>query len=494
MRTVIEALRERAARHPERLALVVGDHRVSFGELWGHVNAAAGYLSDCGVRPGVRVALAAPSAPDFVYAYFATHLLGAIAVPFDPNAPPPRLDALLRRTEPILALGAGDQAPVETSCPWKNIALLADLPSSQRKFDAPDPGSIADLIFTTGTTGRPKAVPLTHTNLATAATHIKAVIGATEGDVDVIPIPLYHAFGLGSLRCFLTAGATVVLVQGFRLPGEIFAAIERNSATGLIGVPAGFSVLLRFGERGLGKFADRLRYMEIGSAPMPLEQKRQLMALLPRTSLFMHYGLTEAARSAFIEFHRDSAHLDSVGRASPGVRVEVRDERGRPSPPGERGALWVGGNHISPGYWDDPELNAKTFVDGWMRTGDVAHIDAKGYIHLHGRHDDMINVGGSKIAPDEVERVLAEHPAVSEAACIGVPDPKGISGQVLRAYLVAAEGRPQVPDAELSRWVAQQLESYKIPAQYEWIPVLPKTASGKLMRADLRKNTSPKQQ
>ena len=493
MRTVIEALGERAARHPERLALIVGDQRVSFGELWARVNAAACYISDCGVRPGHRVALAAPSSPVFVYGYFATHLVGAIAVPVNPNAPASRLNDLLRRTQPVLAFGMTDKIPAETPCPWKSIDLLATLPSSQCSFDAPDTESVADLIFTTGTTGQPKAVPLTHRNLATAATHIKAVIGVAEGDVDVIPIPLYHSFGLGSLRCFLATGATVVLVPGVRLPGEIFAAIERNSATGLIGVPAGFSILLRFGKHGLGKYSDRLRYIEIGSASIPIEQKRMLMTLLPRTSLFMHYGLTEAARSAFIEFHRDSSHLESVGRASPGVRVEIRDESGQPSSPGEPGALWVSGRHISPGYWDNPELNAKTFVDGWMCTGDVAHIDKNGYIHLHGRHDDMINAGGFKIAPDEVERVLAEHPAVSEAACVGVPDPKGISGQVLRAYLVVAEGQIQQPDAELSRWVARRLESYKVPVQYEWIPVLPRTESGKLVRTALRKPAPPKQ-
>jgi len=486
LKTVVEALGQRAARHPGRTALLCGDRRVSYGELWSRVGTAACYLSDCGVRPGDRVMLDAPSVPAFVYGYFATHLLGAVAVPFDPHAPALRREEIVKRTQPVLAFGVDAQAQAATPCPSKAITELEGPVAKPREFNSPALDALADLIFTTGTTGRPKGVPLTHRNLATAASHVTAVIEPKEGDVNLIPLPLYHAFGLGSLRCFLCAGATVVLVQGFRLPGEIFTAIERHAATGLIGVPAGFAVLLRLGERGLGAFADRLRYIEVGSAPMPLEHKLALMKLLPRAKLFMHYGLTEAGRSAFIEFHRDRAHLDTAGRPSPGVRFEVRDEGGMACPPGVRGMLWINGAHVSPGYWNDAELSSENFVGGWMRSGDVGHVDEAGYVHLHSRHDDLINVGGVKVAPDEVERVLATHPAVTEAACVGVPDPRGIAGQVLRAFLVAAADQPPVPDAELSRWAALQLEPYKVPTQYEWVSKLPRTASGKLIRAALR--------
>lgn len=491
MQSVIEALGQRAARHPERMALLCGDQRVSFGNLWSRVVAAACYLSDCGVRSGDRVVLAAPSVPAFAYGYFATHLLGAVAVPMDPHAPAPRRDELIGRAAPKLIFCEKAESQDEL-VEIHAVAELDSLPVRGAAFEPPALDSLADLIFTTGTTGRPKGVRLTHRNEAAAAIHINTVIGTSEGDIEVVPIPLFHSFGLGRLRCVLAAGGTVVLVQGFRLPGEIFTALERHAATGLVGVPAGFAVLLRFGERGLGPFADCLRYIEIGSAPMPLEHKRALMKLLPRTRLFMHYGLTEASRSAFIEFHRDSAHLDTVGTPSPGVKVEVRDDSGKVCGPGVRGVLWIGGNHISPGYWDDAELSADTFAKGWTRTGDVAHLDAAGFIHLHGRNDDVINTGGIKVVPDEVERVLAEHPAIAEAACVGVPDPRGIAGEVLRAFLVAAADQPSVSDAELSRWAAQRLEQYKVPAQYEWVPALPRTASGKLIRAALRKEVAPK--
>jgi long-chain acyl-CoA synthetase len=490
MQCVIETLCQRAERQPERLALACGDQRVSYGEFWNHVLSAACYLSDCGVRPGDRVLLSAPSVPSFAYGYFATHLVGAVCVPIDPHAPTLRRDEIVRRTQPVLAFGVDANAYDALPCPSKDINELERLPAQQRAFRPPALESPADLLFTTGTTGRPKGVQLTHRNLAAATTHINAVIGTTEDDVEVVPLPLYHSFGLGRLRCALSTGATIVLVQGFRLPGEIFLALERHTATGLVGVPAGFAVLLRFGERGLGPFADRLRYIEIGSAPMPLEHKQALMKILPRTRLFMHYGLTEASRSAFIEFHRDSANLETVGKPAPGVQIEVRDESGKACGPGVSGMLWVGGEHVSPGYWDDAGLSAATFANGWARTGDIAYVDTNGFIHLRGREDDLVNTGGIKVAPDEVERVLAEHPAVSEAACVGMPDPRGVAGQVLRAFLVAAADQPSPSDVELSRWVARQLDPYKVPVQYDWVSGLPRTASGKLIRARLRERPS----
>jgi len=464
--------------------LLCAGERVSFGELWSRIAAAACCLSDCGVRAGDRVLLEAPSVPAFAYAYFATHLLGAVAVPMDPNATAARRAELIGRTRPAIAFGAA--ARTGEAVAWRTLDELKEAPAADRDFRAPEVGVLADLIFTTGITGRPKGVQLTQRNLAAAAVHINAVIGTTESDTDVVPLPLYHAFGLGRLRCVLCAGGAVVLIQGFRLPGEIFAALERYAATGLVGVPAGFAILLQFGERGLGPFARQLRYIEIGSAPMPLEHKKLLMKLLPHTKLFMHYGLTEAARSGFSEFHRDRERLDSAALPSPGVRMEARDEEGKPCAPGVPGMLWVTGGHVSPGYWEEPGLTAGAFVDGWMRTGDVAHLDEEGFMYLRGREDDMINVAGVKVAPDEVERVLAEHPAISEAACVGVPDPRKITGQVVRAYLVLASGQARVPDAELSQWVAGRLESHKVPNRFVWVTELPRTSSGKLVRRTLR--------
>jgi long-chain acyl-CoA synthetase len=215
------------------------------------------------------------------------------------------------------------------------------------------------------------------------------------------------------------------------------------------------------------------------------------MEHLPKTELWMHYGLTEAARSGFIEFHRHREHLDSIGLAAPDVLVSIRADDGTECPRGERGALWIGGKHVSPGYWDDPEVSARSFVDGWVATGDIAHQSELGFIHLHGRSDDMIKVGGYNVSPDEVERVLCLHPGVREAACVGLADPRGIAGHVVGAFVVAPEGATPIADEELRLWVAERLESYKVPARISWLPSLPRTSSGKLLRRTLRGEADP---
>lgn len=483
---MVDILRQRAAGRPEHDALIAGDRRVSYGELWEKVVSAACMLADEGVRPGDRVLLAASSTPAFAFGYLATHLVGGTAVPLDPAAPAARRNELIRRSRPALSFGTRADSLPELG-EVRAIDELERLPTATRDFPPVPLEAPADLLFTTGTTGRSKGVRLRHRHLVAAASHINTVIQNGDHDVEVVPLPLNHSFGLARLRCNILAGGTVVLVEGFRMPGEIFAALDRHSATGLVGVPAGFAVLLRFGARGLGLFADQLRYIEIGSAAMPEDHKRQLMDMLPNTALWMHYGLTEASRSAFIEFHRHARRLDTIGKPSPGVEVQVRAGDGTVLPTDEPGLLWIRGPHVADEYWEDPELTAAAFDDGWLKTGDVAEVSVDGLITLHGRRDDMINVGGFNVSPVEPETVLGKHLAIAEAACIGVPDPRGISGQVVKAFLVAGRDEPLPTDQEISRWVGEYLEPYKVPIQYEWIDALPRTGSGKLVRANLRR-------
>ena len=483
VQSVVNVLSSRARIHPKRDALIVGEQHLTYGELWHRVEAAAQEFTRYGVGRGDRVLLAAPSSSGFVCAYLATLLLGAVAVPFDPSLPKAGRDDLIERIKPKLVFGEKEEVGVNSQL-IHDYLELEDLPWRKTDYALPTLDSLAEIVFTTGTTRRSKGVCLTHRNLASAARHINSVIGIGQNDIEIMPLPLFRAFGLARLRCNLIAGASVVLIDGVSMPGEIFSAIDRHRATGLVSVPAGFAILLHFGKRGLGALAGQLRYVEIGSAPMPIEHKHALMALLPKTELWMHYGLTEAARSAFIEFHRHHDRLDTVGFSAPGVKFAIRDETGLGCAPGVAGHLWIRGEHVSPGYWNDPESTARSFIDEWVNSGDVAHLEHDGFLVLHGRTDDTINVGGFKVLPDQIETVLSEHPSVREAICVGVPDPRRITGQVVRAYLVPASAK--APDEDLSRWVAARLERYKVPIQYVWIEALPKTSSGKLMRSALR--------
>ncbi|MHC4817256.1 MAG: class I adenylate-forming enzyme family protein, partial [Planctomycetota bacterium] len=229
-----------------------------------------------------------------------------------------------------------------------------------------------------------------------------------------------------------------------------------------------------------------------GSAPMPLATKQLLIKILPRTRVWMHYGLTEASRCTFIEFHDSQDFLDSIGKPTPNVEVRVVDEQNRDLPHGAPGEIIVKGGMVTAGYWQDPERTAKTLVDGWLHTGDLGYKDDQGYVYLHGRKGDMINVGGFNVSPVEVEEVLAQHAAIEQGACIGIPDPSEVSGEVVKVFLVPTNGQAKPSRRELVDWLKPRLEPYKVPAAVEWVDSLPKTGSGKLQRGVLREREAKK--
>jgi long-chain acyl-CoA synthetase len=486
MMTLVRILYQHAQAQPTGLALVSEDDVVSWAELADRIRRAAVLLQSIGVRKGDRVMLAASSTTAFVSGYFATHHIGAVALPIDPRSPATRLEDIARRAEPRAVFLARPARVADF--PVFDIEALRDSDTTSHIAGEPvahDPDDIADILFTSGTTGRPKGVMLSHGAIVAAARNINAFVGNAPGDREVAPLPLSHSFGLGRLRCQVLAGGSLLLVNGFGMPGRLFNMMERYEASGLSSVPAGFEVILRTTGDRLADFAERLRWVEIGSAAMPLPRKQQLMQLLPKTRLCMHYGLTEASRSAFIEFHTAGEHLDTIGQATPGVGIRVVDDRWQDVPTGVRGQLAIQGPTLMTGYWRDDAMTDSVLVDGWLATGDVGRRNTDGWLTLDGREKDMINVGGREVCPTEVERVLEELPEISACACVGIPDPQGIAGHVVKAFLVASPGAQLPTRAELAKYLSGHLEPYKQPNDFEWIDDIPRTFNGKVQRGVL---------
>ena len=486
LQPVFRQLLEHAASAPEVPAIQSGTSAISYAELASKIEATAATLRQrMGVSRGDRVILLAEANADFVCAYFATHSIGAICAPLAPHIAAPRLRDIVERVSPRLIIAEKALASHESVTFDDLRSDAADAASAE---SAPvDMEQTADILFTTGTTGRPKGVILSHRALATACAHINEFIGIRSDAVEVLPLPLSHSFGLGRVRCVLAAGGSLVLLAGFVNASRIFEALEDYRATGFASVPTGIAILLSDRGEALQRFSEQLQYMEIGSSAMPLEQKRLLMDLLPKTRICMHYGLTEASRSAYLSFHDDEHKLESIGRPSPRVEMRVVDEAGLDAEDSMDGQIEVRGGHLFTGYWQDARLTEETLHDGWLRTGDLGRRDADGYYYLQGRSSDIINVGGRKVSPQEIEEVLATHPAIAEAACVGVPDPQGFSGEMVSAFLVAKPTCHKLPGfPELAKLLRQTLEPYKIPRKFTWIEEVPKSSSGKVLRRLLK--------
>jgi len=290
-RALIGHLAGHARAKPSSLALAFGTRAISYGELWERVLGAADLLREEGVEHGDRVLLAAPREPEFFCAYFACHLIGAIAVPHEPDIAPAKMRSIIELIDPKIALTRRDGPPEVKCIPLRSTAstYAADLPQPD-EFEGPNADAIADILLTSGTTGKPKGVILTHGNILAAARNINQFIGNTARDREAVALPISHSFGLGRIRCQILAGGALILTSGFQFPKEIFKAMSSWQATGFSFVPAAWVTLKRLSGERLGQFAADLRYLEIGSASMARADKEQLMRLFPQTRICMHYG------------------------------------------------------------------------------------------------------------------------------------------------------------------------------------------------------------
>ena len=351
-------------------------------------------------------------------------------------------------------------------------------------FETPELSQIADILFTTGTLGIPKGVTLSYSNLSAAARNINTFIGNTNDDIELIALPMSHSFGLGRLRCALSIGATIVLLGTFANVKRFFSEIKRNHVTMFAMVPASWNFIKRMSGEYIKSFSDQLKFIEIGSSFMPIEDKKLLMKLLPHTRICMHYGSTEASRSAFMEFHSFKDNLDSIGLASPNCQIDIFLPDGKIAPCGCEGEICVKGAHVTSAYWNASiECFASDFYGDFFRTGDCGFKDEKGNIYLKSRIKEMINVGGKKVAPMEIEDILNTIDGIKDSACVGIPDPENMLGEVVKAYIVTDT---LITDDEIMSYIRSRLEVYKWPVAIERISAIPKTASGKIQRLLLK--------
>ena len=481
MKTIEEQIFDQVQNIPDKVALISGDTEITYSQLWDYCLCAAEKLKqDYHLKKGDRVILSAAGNIEFVYAYFGVHIAGGICVPIDPDTNQTRFEYIEKSTTPVCVMGLLHNVKKET-IPFTDVVNG----TSKATYIAPEQSQVADILFTTGTTGAPKGVALSYNNLSAAARNINAFIGNTSSDVELLALPVSHSFGLGRLRCSLSKGATVVMLGTFANVKKFFKEMARCQVTMFAMVPASWGFIKKMSGKYIGKFADQLKFIEIGSSFMPVEDKELLMSLLPKTRICMHYGSTEASRSAFMEFHTYKDNLLSIGKASPNVEIKIFTSHGTPAALGEEDEVCVKGEHVTCSYWNEtPERFASDFYDGYFRTGDCGTMDAEGNIYLKSRIKEMINVGGKKVSPMEVEDILNTIPGIKESACIGIPDPGIVLGEVVKAFIVADDN---LSDEEIMQQLRPQLEVYKLPVEIERINAIPKTGSGKIQRLSLKK-------
>jgi o-succinylbenzoate---CoA ligase len=477
----------RAERTPDRLALVVEGRRAGYAALLREASSLARRLTGLGIGPGACVALWAENGEAFVLCLAALTLLGATAVPLNTRLADeeaawqlgdamPRLlcasPALAERGH-ALARAMGLEVLALTPEKWREGPGLGDVPPLA-------PEAAAAVVYTSGTTGRPKGAHITYGNLWHSAVSQAMSLGSGPEDRWLACLPLFHVSGLAMLTRAWLYGQGVVVHERFEAE-RVSAALDGEGITCVSLVPTALTRLLEV--RASRPFPPALRLVLLGGGPAsPALLGRSLAAGLP---VAVTYGLTEtASQAATLPPGELRAHVGSSGKGLFATDLRIVREDGTVAAAGEVGEILVRGPTVTPGYLGRLDATAAALVDGWLHTGDLGHLDADGYLFVADRREDLIVTGGENVYPAEVEAVLGEHPEVAEIAVVGLPDEHW--GQVVGAALVPRAGVAAPSLDALRGHCADRLASYKTPRRLRVVDTLPRTASGKLRRGVVR--------
>ena len=473
---------------PDRIALVSGDRAYSYADLLRLAQAAATDLAEADVNRLGYLHVNSPAAP---IALFAAALAGKPYVPMNYRLTRSELDALLGRIAPARVITALEDMPegIETVAPDVLTALSPHLSTEP----VPCENDVAVELFTSGTTGAPKAAVLRHTNLLSYILGTVDFASADEDDAIIVTVPPYHIAGISTILSSVYAGRKMIQLPDFD-PGEWLRLVREHQVSNAFLVPTMLSRIVDHVD-AVGVDAAELpslRALAYGGGKMPLTVIERAMALWPSTDFTNAYGLTETSSTICLldpVAHRAAAQssdpierrrLASVGRPLPTVEVVVRDEAGRAVEAGEPGLIFVRGDQVAGEYLATGSL---LDADGWFATRDRGYLDAEGYLFLDGRDDDVIVRGGENISPGEIEEVLQSHPAVAEAAVVSIPDPEW--GEGVAAAIILKPGH-SAQEEDLRCWTRERLRSSRVPQAFSFVEGLPYNETGKLLRRVIR--------
>lgn len=487
--TLVNRVIELADLQPDKPAVIFKGEILTYRKLLEKSVAMSEQIKRLGINKKDRVSFSAVSRPETVACYLGIQLLGAVPVFLDKVATPKSMVSVYNESESKLLLTDKSMKGYESDCFAKSLrALYNDAqPNTDEHvaFISPYPEDIAELLFTTGTTGRPKGVMLSYRAVYHILRNTIDGVGMLHDDILLLPLPLNHSFALRELRAALYNGETVVLQNGFTFATETEHNINIYHCNALALVPASFGVLRSQMQNHFQKILGTIRYLEFGAGSLTPGQRTEIVSLLPNVDIFNVWGSSETGGALFCDVKkcvRDKKKIAAVGKPLPGIEVVVMDNEGKfleNFDSAHPGRMALKGNMLMSGYWRQPELTKETIKDGWLLTNDLIYKDDDGDVFMLGRADDVISVGGDKVSPLEIEDAVSEYPLVLESVCIGVNDPDRILGEV---PILMVKAKPGFDKNELLRFLAMRLERYKLPHEIITIEGVPRNRMQKIDR------------
>ncbi len=483
MDTIHSFLENSAAIFPDKEALIDGDRVYTFSELNKAASGVSTFLiQNCPKKSVVSFLL--DNSPEFLIVYFGILKSGCIAHIIPGNVSDDNLSLQIKEVDPRFIISKDkyltklQRILMDDKFLHVNTILEHKL-SSQKEVEVYS-DEVSTIIYSSGTTSRPKGVKLEHRNVVQATNNMVEYLKINEDDRYLNVLPLFHSFGLGNVHMLWRQSGSVILAKNsIDIPGFINNIIK-NKATIFAAVPATFRMIL---DHCKDKFSEctNLRLMVTNSTYIPPETTSEVLKILPNTDFYTYYGLTEASRSTFNHFNNSLNKLKSVGQAAPNVNIKIVDQNGNVCSSNKQGEISIAGDHVIREYWKN-KIASGAIKDLWIYTGDVGYFDEEGYLYLTGRKDDVINVSGEKVSPVEIEQILNKMPGVCQSAIVAAQD--RILGQIIKAFIVKED--IGITESEVMSYCKVRLARYKVPKEIIFVEKIPTTDSGKIKRSLLR--------
>lgn len=483
--SIVEALYLQAKAQPDNIAVIDNNEdQISYADLWNEVKGFTAYMRAAGISAGDKIVIKSSHTISYVVSFLSAHLLGAISVPVEKSIGNDGLDsvAALMHAGLVIADDYESELPVVPVSKVRELAASADA-----DFEPVFPKSddIADILFTTGTTGSSKGVMISHRAIIAVCENVIYGAEIPNGNVYMVPNPINHAAGIRKIYVSILTGTRVVLIDGFMNMKKFFRFANDYKVTSILMPPSAIRLMMLMAKKNMAALSDQLDHIHSGSAPLSDADKDRLRQTLPHTRLYFGYGSSEAGCSALYDYNEYSDLLNCSGKPNKNAEIFIVDEDRNviESDKDHPGTVAVRGPMNMTGYYNEPELTASVLQDGVVYTTDLGYLE-DGFLYILGRKDDVINIGGLKIAPTEVESIALKFRGISECICYAPVDAKG--NMVITMDVVMEKGA-ELDQTEFRNFMEESLESFKIPKTVKIVDEIAKTYNGKIDRKAYRK-------
>ena len=476
---IIDLLRNNAEKYPAKIGFIDEENGITFQKMLKSVEKFSS--SELLKNKNQTIGLILENSIQGIIAYLGIINSGKIVHIIPPNITEKNFINQIKSSKPSVIICSEKNQTNFSNFNHKDVPIYTNeeiISKSTIQEKIPDINKIAYLIYTSGTTSEPKGVPISHEMIEFTTKNIVKILGYSKNDIDLTPLPLYHSFGLGCLHTSIYVGSTFVLLKNTNNLENILNSLKKFNATTLAAVPATLTKLLRFENHYLKEKFSNIRLVITNSTSIPKNTVNDLKIILENRKLATYYGLTEASRSTFMIFNENSKLDESVGKPAPGVKIKIKKIDKKL----EIGEIFVQGKNVIKNYWDN-SIADKNLEDGWLQTNDIGYFDNDKNLFLVGRNDDVINIGGEKVIPSEIEEIIKQIPEIEDAVAFGIDNK--IFGKTIKVNVIKKKNS-NLEKIKILSYCLKNLEKFKIPSKIEFVDKIPKNEYGKVKRSILK--------